>query len=341
MTVWSLAPPGNFTIGLQGSRAEESDEVGASMDTRQQLETGSHVVQFYERDEELVDTISAYLHQGLCAGEVAIVVATAPHIAAFETALRTLGVDVDAHVARGTFVRLDVARVLSEVMGAEGPDVGAFDDVLGSVVRQSAAAGRRVRGYGELVAQLWEAGQVNSAFHIESLWNGLGLRVPFTVFCAYPTRFVAGTDHRHQPEAWPPDSAVSDDVEPATVGHFDIAPSRTFENNALAPRAARRFVVDTLQQWGRAELIDDASLVVSELATNAVLHAQSEFKVAMTLCDGGVRVAVSDASQAPPIHYAASAFATSGRGVALVAALSDEWGSALTPAGKTVWAVLR
>jgi anti-sigma regulatory factor (Ser/Thr protein kinase) len=312
------------------------------MDTHQQLETGRHVVQFYERDEELVDTISAYLYQGLCAGEVAIVVATAPHIAAFEAALRALGVDVDAHIARATLLRLDVARVLSDVMGSEGPDVDAFDDVIGSLVRQAAASGRRVRGYGELVAQLWDAGQVNSAFHIESLWNGLGLRVPFTVFCAYPTRFVEGTDHRHElDDAWPRDSAVADDNGPAAIGHFDIAPEHTFENNALAPRAARRFVVDTLQQWGRAELIDDASLVISELATNAVLHARSRFTVALALADGGVRIAVNDASRALPVLQVSSAMAPSGRGVALVEMLADQWGSELTPDGKSVWAVLR
>ncbi|MEO8692447.1 MAG: MEDS domain-containing protein [Acidimicrobiales bacterium] len=311
------------------------------METHQQLEAGSHVVQFYERDEELIETVTEYLASGLRAGEVTIVVATQEHLGAFEVALRASGVEVDAHVARGEFVPVDVGRTLSEIMTADGPDIAAFDETIGSLVRQGALSGRRVRAYGELVALLWDAGQVNAAIEVESLWNDLGLRVPFTAFCAYRTRSVAGTNRVHElGKLCHLHTAIVGDV--ATLNErFDIAPTRTFVNSPQAPRDARRFVADVLQRWGKADLIDDASVVVSELATNAVLHAQSDFSVGMTLCDGGVSVAVSDASHSPPVQYAASATAASGRGVALVAALSDEWGSALTPAGKTVWAVLR
>jgi anti-sigma regulatory factor (Ser/Thr protein kinase) len=117
---------------------------------------------------------------------------------------------------------------------------------------------------------------------------------------------------------------------------------RQFAAGPRAPTAARRFVVDTLKQWGRGEYVNDAALIVTELATNAVIHAQSNFSVAVTSPSGGVRVAVGDASRVAPIlGDMASTTATSGRGVALMAALAHQWGTDLTSDGKVVWAEFR
>ena len=81
---------------------------------------------------------------------------------------------------------------------------------------------------------------------------------------------------------------------------------------------------------------------MSELATNAVIHAQSDFSVVLHACGGGVRIEVCDGSSVAPIlRDLTSVVAPSGRGVALVAKLATRWGSESTYEGKTVWADLR
>jgi hypothetical protein len=90
-------------------------------------------------------------------------------------------------------------------------------------------------------------------------------------------------------------------------------------------------------------LLDDVRTVVSELATNAVLHARTAFTVSFTLGEAGVRVAVSDGSPAQPrLTRLRDRQASTGRGLHMVADLSAAWG--IDPdadgAGKTVWCEL-
>lgn len=100
---------------------------------------------------------------------------------------------------------------------------------------------------------------------------------------------------------------------------------------------ARRFASATLREWGVGpDVIDTCTLLVSELATNAVLHARTPFTVRITR---SVRVRVEVRDDDPrlphPLDYAADA--TSGRGLHLVASLSVAAGAENRDGGKTVW----
>ncbi|HEX8004233.1 MAG TPA: ATP-binding protein [Mycobacteriales bacterium] len=100
---------------------------------------------------------------------------------------------------------------------------------------------------------------------------------------------------------------------------------------------ARQFVEDVLGGWGCDTLVDATRLLVSELVTNAVLHARTDVELAVRLVARGVRVEVSDGSPAAPVvrHYEDEAM--TGRGLALVEQLAGDWGVDDRPAGKTVW----
>jgi anti-sigma regulatory factor (Ser/Thr protein kinase) len=112
--------------------------------------------------------------------------------------------------------------------------------------------------------------------------------------------------------------------------------TQTFEPEPLTVPAARNFVAAALQAWGQD--VGDAPLLVSELATNAVLHARSEFTVTMELFESYLRVEVSDGNSRPPVLAHVPHDAYSGRGMALVDALSSSWGVDLhAEQGKTVW----
>jgi len=102
----------------------------------------------------------------------------------------------------------------------------------------------------------------------------------------------------------------------------------------------RGFVAEELRRLGRAGLVDDAVLVTSELASNAMLHAGGIAKVGVSEHDDAIRIEVHDRTRVPPVMGSQSTEAMTGRGLRLVAAISREWGAEPTPEGKVVWAEL-
>ncbi len=116
--------------------------------------------------------------------------------------------------------------------------------------------------------------------------------------------------------------------------------SRRFDHDAQTPRAARRFVSEALTGWGddEGDLTDTVTLLVSELVTNAVVHAGSDVEVAVRLTATAARVEVTDASTGGVAPRDATAEEDSGRGLALVGNLARRWGVMAAPGGgKTVW----
>ena len=111
-----------------------------------------------------------------------------------------------------------------------------------------------------------------------------------------------------------------------------------FEPGSSSVREARRFVASVLEDVGD-ERADDAALLTSELATNAVIHAQSAYTVAVRRAeDGRVRVEVADASAAVARRCRYSATSGTGRGLGMVEDLAAAWGiDDGAPGGKVVW----
>lgn len=109
--------------------------------------------------------------------------------------------------------------------------------------------------------------------------------------------------------------------------------------------AARQIVLSAVESWKLSQGVgDDAALVASELATNAVLHARTSFMVSVSRLGSGVRVEVFDRNSVLPEAAAGrpedllSIRSMTGRGLPLVAAISDRWGCDLRGQGKVVWA---
>ena len=105
---------------------------------------------------------------------------------------------------------------------------------------------------------------------------------------------------------------------------------RDFELRVEAVPEVREFVRDAL---AGSPLTDDVTLIASELASNVVRHAQTEFTVSVALHDV-VRLEVSDGSSIIP---AVEELSESYRGLRLVQAAADDWGIELTKTGKKVW----
>lgn len=105
--------------------------------------------------------------------------------------------------------------------------------------------------------------------------------------------------------------------------------------------AVRRYTVGVCRDAGlEAELVDNAALLVSEVATNALVHGCGDVRVTAYVTGASLRVEVSDEDPGMPEPRHAGVLDEGGRGLALLEALSADWGTDSTPAGKTVWFVL-
>ncbi|WP_411152773.1 ATP-binding protein [Streptomyces sp. A30] len=107
---------------------------------------------------------------------------------------------------------------------------------------------------------------------------------------------------------------------------------------------ARSLVRTALAAWHQEDLIDDALSVITELVSNAVDHARlpSIRVIVARPADGWIRLGVVDRSRAvPEMRTDSNGDQIRGRGLVLVEALSDRWGTDLHPWGKTVWAEMQ
>jgi anti-sigma regulatory factor (Ser/Thr protein kinase) len=83
-----------------------------------------------------------------------------------------------------------------------------------------------------------------------------------------------------------------------------------------------------------------ALLVVSELVTNAVVHAGEPLRLRVRRIRDQLRIELADGCPDVPVRHDPHPTQPSGRGLLLVASLADRWGNAPTPQGKLVWAEL-
>ncbi|HVM18389.1 MAG TPA: GAF domain-containing protein [Egibacteraceae bacterium] len=113
---------------------------------------------------------------------------------------------------------------------------------------------------------------------------------------------------------------------------------RTLPPDPASASAARRFAHAVLRQWEEAELADVVALLVSELVTNAVLHAGSQVDVTVSHRGDVLRVEVGDGSSVLPGQRDYNTDASTGRGLGMLELLAERWGvEPLASNGKVVW----
>ena len=122
---------------------------------------------------------------------------------------------------------------------------------------------------------------------------------------------------------------------------FRIESRLSLPADAASASRARTFVREALAAWGAEEFEEPATLLTSELVTNAVLHARSATEVIVRLADGQLWVGVSDGNAGPPVRKRYGPEAATGRGLLLIERIASAWGSESSGSGKVVWFQLR
>lgn len=157
---------------------------------------------------------------------------------------------------------------------------------------------------------------------------------------------VIRTRHRSDPRAGAGDQDAVPAV-PAAPAEYVVPggpPSsrRGFAHCETSVAEARRFACEVLSGWGIGERLDDMRLCLSEIATNALLHAVpavSGFEVRLSLEVDAVVLEVHDDGGGRPARREPDGEDSNGRGLLLVEELADDWGVRDDAAGKTVWLV--
>jgi anti-sigma regulatory factor (Ser/Thr protein kinase) len=116
--------------------------------------------------------------------------------------------------------------------------------------------------------------------------------------------------------------------------------------------AARKFTTLIMERWGAASRGSDVAVVVSELLSNAVRHGLAPagqplacgIRLGLLHSGPSILCAVTDPSDSPPVPREPDWLDEGGRGLHVIASLSDGWGACLDvpgQAGKVVWAAFR
>ena len=309
------------------------------------LAAARHIVRFCATDSEFTHRAGSYLRDALSQDGAAVAITTAPHRRAVGNWLADAGVDVAAARSEGRYLDLDARETLARFTTGGRPDRRLFQREAGALVRAAGRAGRGVHAFGEMAALLWDDGDLGAALELERLWNELARTRPVSLCCAYAASSVAGHGRflefarmcqLHDEIASSPAPAP----DPPGVSAVATA-SRSFTAGPVAPRDARVFVGKTLSAWGVTELANDAALVVTELATNAVVHARSGFTVMVIDRGDTIRVSVRD-SVPLPLEPRGALTASPAHGLGVIAALAaGRWGAQpLGHSGKVIWAEL-
>ena len=291
-----------------------------------------HVVHFYGADDELADNVGDYLAEGIRCGDGAVVVATAAHRLAFEARLARGGLDADRERRAGRLVTVDASGLLGRFLADRSLDHDKFEAAAAGLIGRAAAGGRPVRIYAEMVALLWDAGDVMLAIELEDMWNKLAARWPFSLLCGYPASVLA-------------DEGTAGRVRDVCQLHSAVADQRSFPAERTSVRAARHYVTGLLGEAADEMAACDTAIVATELAANAVLHARSGFTLTISRSAGMTRVAVRDntpvAGTGPAGPGEGIPFEVmTGHGLSVVAQLASRWAVEPLPRGKVVWAEL-
>ncbi|OFE15871.1 hypothetical protein BA895_04995 [Humibacillus sp. DSM 29435] len=322
------------------------------------VDTHGHGVIVFHQASEWVGAVVPWLADGIRSGLRVVVVVTASHDSLLRQGLTDIGVDIAAAEASGRYQYLDVQAAASAFVDDNVFDEAAFRAVVRGILDgpepatptggAGAAVSAGIRMVGEVSALMVSRGGERVALDIEALCQEMTTTQPVSLRCVYAADVLRPADlglvrqvfDLHTEVSVTPDAAVVAPVSEDFVVARDVEHRvELFHGAPQSIAEVRRFVTDTLDREHPLAVVLDCSLIASEMATNAYVHAGgSPFRVGVQLVPGRVRITVEDTSVTPPSMPQPLEHDEGGRGVAIIDALSDSWGADALPSGKVVWA---
>ena len=232
------------------------------------MPSSRHSVQFYEDEDVMVRTVSAFVAEGLSSQEPVVVIATPERRAGVTRALHAHGIDVSGRQAVGELHLHDARETLATFMDGGRPNRDRFRQTVGNVIASSrrGVRNRRVRAYGEMVNVLWRDGQKDAALKLEELWNELLASESCVLLCGYALDGFSDASQRLALEA------VCDQ-------HDHVVPAQSY---SLADDHERMREIASLQQQAHAL---ETEIARRREVEKTLLHREAELQVANRLKD--------------------------------------------------------
>ncbi len=117
----------------------------------------------------------------------------------------------------------------------------------------------------------------------------------------------------------------------------EVATDQVLPPDATSASIARKLVREALHGFDNEDALDAAQLAISEIVTNALVHAGTSMHLRILLADHSLRVELTDGSSRLPAQRDFGTAAPTGRGLLLVEELVTRWGAHAVPDGKVVW----
>jgi hypothetical protein len=172
--------PANRLAPLRGIRCRELLRL-------HRPQNAQHLVQFYEDESFIIDTISFLAAQTLVSGDSSVIVATEPRLNRIGERIATCGLNLNVLQTLGRYVAVEATEALAQFMIGAQPDEKKFDELIGGILRGAESNSEHgfVFVFGEMVELLCGAKKPAAAVHLEKFWNALAARHHFSLYCAY------------------------------------------------------------------------------------------------------------------------------------------------------------
>lgn len=146
----------------------------------------NHIAQLYRTEDELADSVSRFIAEGLDAGEAVLVIASTSHWALFVARLATMpGIDLANAIISGQLRIMNADLALSTIMVDGLPQWHRFQETASRIIENSQKRFGTLRVYGEMADILWQDDNRLGAERLESHWNALSHRYAIVRLCAY------------------------------------------------------------------------------------------------------------------------------------------------------------
>ena len=146
-----------------------------------------HLVQIYENDDVVLDSLEGFVTSGFKAGESVVIIATEEHLDALNNRLIANEFDLNEFQSTHQYIPLDAHKTLEKFMINGWPNESLFMEAVKEVIALARGKNnRKTRAYGEMVAILWGQGHSGATVHLEHLWNIFCAKETLCLFCAYP-----------------------------------------------------------------------------------------------------------------------------------------------------------
>jgi hypothetical protein len=146
----------------------------------------NHMVQIYEDNKILMNTLVGFVSTGLVAGESVVIIATQAHLEGLSQRLISHGFNLQELIDKDIYIPIEAEYALSNFMVNNWPDEHLFEKYIHEIIKKASENKRKVRAFGEMVALLWAKGMNGATHRLEFLWNKLHATDQFTLYCAYP-----------------------------------------------------------------------------------------------------------------------------------------------------------